>query len=66
MNLTLLVKLEIAFSLHCVETHQGTLCGLIPETVPVPPLYSLFSPSLILPREQENDDGSWDSLPKEV
>lgn len=53
-------------SLHCVETLQDILHGLNPVTVPVPPLYSAFSPSLILPREPKNNDGSSGSLPKEV
>lgn len=51
-------------SLHCVETLQDTLHGLFPLTVPVPSLYSPFPPPLILPGEQENNDGSSGSLPK--
>lgn len=54
------------FSLHCVETLHNKLHGLIPVTVPVPPLYSHICPSLILPSEQENSDGSSNSLLKEL
>lgn len=50
------MKLEIQLVLcTLLKRLQDTLRGLIPVTIPVHPLYSPFSPSLILPSEQENN-----------